>query len=130
MFGLSVRLPLVYGNNDGPYILNKDILSVARQNLKNLILTSPGERIMIPEFGVGIKGYFFQQINGDTFSELSTDINDQVSRYMPFINIEEIRFVTSEDNSSLAFNEVGVSIKFNLGALPYTDILTITSSDV
>ena len=130
MFGFSVRLPLAYGNDDGPYILNKNILSVARQNLKNLILTSPGERIMIPEFGVGIKNYFFQQINGDVFSELSTNINDQVSRYMPFVNIEEIKFVTSEDNSTLAFNEVGVSIKFNLGALPYTDILTITSSDV
>lgn len=130
MFGLSVKLPLVYNNSDGPYALNKDILSVARQNLKNLILTSPGERIMIPAFGVGIKKYFFQQVNSDLFSVLSTDINDQVGRYLPFINIEEIRFITSDENTDLAFNEVGVSIKFNLGSLPYTDILTITSNDV
>ena len=85
---------------------------------------------MIPEFGIGIKNYFFEQISGDTFSELSTNINDQVSRFLPFINIEEISFITSDENSTLAFNEVGVAIKFNLGALPYTDILTITSSDV
>ena len=52
--GISPQLPLVYSHTDGPYQLNKTLKDVVRQNLKMLILTAPGERIMVPEFGVGL----------------------------------------------------------------------------
>ena len=48
--GLSVALPLEVNPNDGAYGVHKDLQSVARQSLKMLILTSPGERIMAPDF--------------------------------------------------------------------------------
>ena len=31
-----------------------------KQNLKMLILTNPGERVMDPEFGVGIKQFYLR----------------------------------------------------------------------
>ena len=55
--GLSVALPLEVNPNDGAYGVHKDLQSVARQSLKMLILTAPGERIMAPDFGVGNKIY-------------------------------------------------------------------------
>ena len=54
--GISPKIPLVYDKIDGPYRLNKDILSMIRQNFKNLVMTNPGERIMEPDFGVGLHG--------------------------------------------------------------------------
>ena len=51
--GLAVKLPLFYDPVDGPYTLLKTMREVGAQNLKMLVLTNPGERIMNPDFGVG-----------------------------------------------------------------------------
>ena len=52
--GLSVALPLSVSDVFGPYDLNTTFQDLAQQNLKMLILTIPGERIMYPDFGVGL----------------------------------------------------------------------------
>ena len=67
MAGISIKLPLSLDPDDG-YKLNKTLKEVARQNLKMLVLTAPGERIMIPEFGVGIRNYLFENMSSDVFS--------------------------------------------------------------
>ncbi len=124
--GISVALPFVYSSEDGPYRLNKTLLETVRQNLKNLILTSPGERIMIPEFGVGLRRFLFEGISPKTYQQLDFKIREQVNKYMPFINIEQIDFFTMENNSTLAPNEVNVQLVYNLGQVAATDVLSIS----
>jgi phage baseplate assembly protein W len=51
--GISAKLPLAYPKSDGPYLLTKDLTENTKQNLKTLIFTNPGERVMILDFGVG-----------------------------------------------------------------------------
>mgnify|MGYP000439218146 FL=1 len=59
MAGLSPKLPLTKDPQDG-YALNKEYVELVQQNLKMILLTAPGERIMEPEFGVGLRNYLFQ----------------------------------------------------------------------
>ena len=124
MYGISPKLPLKESTQDGPYGLTKTINEAVKQNFKNLLLTSPGERIMIPEFGVGLRQYFFEQINSLTFERLTADIHDQTKMYMPFLVLGEIAFETSDTNSNLGFNEVGVSITYSIPGLTPFKILT------
>ena len=58
MSGISPKLPLYIDPVDG-IALNKTLKQMTRQNLKMIILTSPGERIMYPKFGVGLRRYLF-----------------------------------------------------------------------
>jgi phage baseplate assembly protein W len=67
--GISPKVPLIYDPTDGPYQLNKNLKQTINQNLKMLVLTSPGERIMIPEFGVGLRRFLFEQVGEETFSQ-------------------------------------------------------------
>ena len=69
--GLSVALPLAVNTTDGAYALNKDLESMADQNLKMVILTNPGERIMQPDFGSGIRQLLFEPISEELFSRIS-----------------------------------------------------------
>ena len=124
--GISVRLPLAYSKEDGPYGLNKDIGQVVRQNFKNLVLTSPGERIMVPDFGCGLRRLLFEPINGTVRQQVVTTINVQINKYMPFINVEKISFITSDENPNMGINEVMVSIKYNLGSIDSSDTLEIS----
>jgi|TARA_R110000824_G_scaffold234818_1_gene423451 phage baseplate assembly protein W len=126
--GFSVKLPLVYSNLDGPYALTKTFKEVAQQDFKNLVLTSPGERIMIPEFGVGLHRLLFEQINDELYGVISTRIYEQTAEYLPFINIEEVNFFKNEDHPSVALNEIQVQILYNILPINEEDVLTITSS--
>tara|TARA_R110002110_G_scaffold57127_10_gene163626 strand:+ start:1047 stop:1451 length:405 start_codon:yes stop_codon:yes gene_type:complete len=126
--GISPRVPLVYSNTDGPYQLNKTLKDMFKQNLKMLVLTMPGERIMEPNFGVGLYNFLFENISDNTFSSLSQKIQEQVSQYLPAVNLDEITFVTNDEDSLLDLNEVRVAIKYSI--LPYngSDELIITST--
>jgi len=88
--GISVKLPLTYDSLDGPYASTKNLIDTVKQNFKNLVLTIPGERIMNPNFGVGIHNLLFEnytpQIEEDFLERLST----QTNRYLPFVEIIDV----------------------------------------
>ena len=69
MASFSVALPLCRDTTDG-FVMIKKFKTLVRQNLKMLILTVPGERIMDPEFGVGLKTYLFQNFHEGTLAEI------------------------------------------------------------
>jgi phage baseplate assembly protein W len=96
MSGRSPKLPLSRDSQDG-YTLNKTFREVARQNLKMVILTSPGERIMIPEFGVGIRQYLFENATDEAFLTLRGRIFEQARKYLPYITINSVNF--QQENS-------------------------------
>ena len=110
--GISVALPVSYSSQDGPYKLNKTILEAIKQNFKNLVLTSPGERVMLPEFGVGIYNFLFENINNDTFNQVAERIADQTSIYLPVINRESVAFITNTEDTTLGLTEILLGIKY------------------
>lgn len=88
--GLSPKLPLSFDPSDG-YALNKEYEEMIKQNLKMLILTNPGERIMLPDFGVGLRRYLFEP-NIETQAQIERRIQSQIQEYMPFVELNEIQF--------------------------------------
>jgi phage baseplate assembly protein W len=99
--GLNVKSPLIIDSVDGPYALIKDAKEAVKQNLKMIILTSPGERIWIPSFGVGIRSYLFEQLTEATTYLIKQAIQDQVRAYAPYISRLS---VTVEKASDLVSN--------------------------
>lgn len=126
--GISPKLPLSYDVIDGPYRLNRTLGETIKQNFKNLILTMPGERIMIPDFGVGLYGFLFENVSGEVLDELVNRITEQTQTYMPMINLVAIDFITSDEDPNISFNEVRTVIKYNILPLDQDDELIITST--
>ena len=126
MYGIAAKLPLKYSTQDGPYGLTKTVGENTKQNLKNLILTAPGERVMMPDFGVGIHQYMFEQINALTFENITERIHSQVRQYLPYVNIQSVIFQTSDNDADLAFNEVGIGIEYSIPGANNEDTLRIT----
>ena len=126
--GISPKIPLTYNFIDGPYSLNKTLGETIKQNFKNLVLTSPGERIMEPEFGVGLRRYLFENIDGDVMGQLVSRLKEQVSIYMPSVNLLSVDFITSDENPTLAPNEISVSISYSILPSNAQDTLQITTT--
>ena len=98
MFGYGPKLPLKSTPDDGKYGLTKTINETVAQNLKNLILTCPGERMMDPDFGVGLKMFLFEIDANRIASKISERIQTQAQLYMPNLVIENINFVLPEED--------------------------------
>tara|TARA_B100000131_G_C18009381_1_gene569827 strand:+ start:430 stop:807 length:378 start_codon:yes stop_codon:yes gene_type:complete len=117
--GISVKLPLSTDKIDGPYVLNKTLDSTIRQNLKMLVLTEPGERVMNGNFGVGLKRLLFEPVHPTTYERIKERIMSQTSLYLPFINIKDVVFSSNGP-------QVKVSIIYSLGDFEREDVLTIS----
>ena len=131
MPGLSPKLPLHIDQVDG-YALTKDFKQVAAQNLKMVVMTNPGERIMIPGFGVGIKTYLFENATQTTFDAIEENIRQQARVYLPYIIIDRVIFLSERNDfvqagiepSSLS-NYVQIQIKYRIPAIFISDTLSL-----
>jgi phage baseplate assembly protein W len=121
MSTLAVKLPITRDQING-YTMIDDVSTLIKQNFKMLILTNPGERVMIPDFGVGIRAYLFENFNSSVESNISVAIRKQAKKYLPVISIESISF----DNSNSDFNSLLVKIAYTIPALNIKDLLEFT----
>ncbi len=126
MEGYSPKLPLSRDPSDG-FLLTKNLQEVVAQNLKMLILTSPGERVMVPTFGVGLYNYLFELNTQITRIEINERIVSQVKRYMPFVEIVQIDFGDTE-SSEIDRNMLTLIIKYRIIPLNVSAVLNIELS--
>lgn len=99
MSGLAPKLPLRLDEIDGAYELIDDYIDLIEQNFKMLLLTVPGEKMMNPDYGVGLKRYLFENqiTQTSTQSAVKGRIISQAGKYMPYIDIVNINFAQIEN---------------------------------
>ena len=100
-------------DSNGMFAVNYTTLTQAKDNLKNLILTRKGERLMQPEFGCDVWRVLFEQMDGNTIeSSIESSILDAVSIWLPYLNIDTIVF--DYDENDIDNNRITLDIKFSL----------------
>ena len=106
---IGVRFPLDH-SQEGFFYKTKTILDQAKSNMRNLLLTSLGERVMQPEFGSTLMDVVFNQ-GEDVENQIDEAIREAVSNWLPYIIINEI-------NMFQQGNQVDVSIDFSVTLEP------------
>lgn len=109
MSGITPLLPLGFGDEPG-YVLIDKLEDLVKQNLKNLFLTNPGERIMDLDFGIGLKQYLFEQSVAATYDSLEARSVQQVEKYMPFVEIDAVNVAPDDSDSAVVYVEVEYEI--------------------
>ena len=94
--GLSFPLRADSNNN---FAMTKNSLQQAQHNLRNLLLTHPGERVNQPEFGCRLRELGFEQRDEELPSKIEEVINEAVSLWLPYINVLEVETLSDEKNS-------------------------------
>lgn len=104
-------------NSNGVFSTNYTTLTQAKDNLKNLILTKKGERLMNPDFGCDVWLVLFEQMDGDTIeSRIETSILDAVNTWLPYLNLTSIVF--DYDDNDIDTNRISLDIQFSLASNP------------
>lgn len=129
MAGISAKLPLARDPDDG-IGLNKDFRDSVRQNIIMLLLTIPGERMMIPDFGVGLKTYLFEQDNEPLRQEISAKFREQLDRYLPFVDLINISYASQADDPTISENTLVIGIEYAIVPLDAVDVLVLEASEL
>ena len=106
---VGIRFPLDY-SPEGFFYKTKTVLEQSKANLRNLLLTTPGERIFQPDFGSNLKNLVFEQ-RENISEDIESTIRTSVDRYLSYINIINV-FTIQESN------QVNVQVEFSVPLNP------------
>ena len=105
------KLPLKSGNRD-TFEMYDNVKQQINFYLKNLLLTSPGENISDPNYGVGLRIFLFVQHIGYVRSSIASRISSQLSIYLPYLIIEDIQ--VGADSQDIDSNSMTVRVIYGL----------------
>lgn len=79
-----------------------DALQNCKQNMRMVIMTNPGEKLMDPLFGAGVRKLLFDNQRGNSYDMSSGEISEratsliktQADKYLPDVTIKNIDTIT------------------------------------
>lgn len=119
----GIKLPVKAGIN-GFFEQAFTSYDQAKANLRNLLSTKKGERVMQPEFGSGLHSLLFEPMSSDFEKSLQDTITDSVNFWLPYITVEEIDLEMTDEMKDRNYAEM--SITFSVGNQIETDTVTFT----
>tara|TARA_R110002020_G_scaffold137052_3_gene305726 strand:+ start:318 stop:806 length:489 start_codon:yes stop_codon:yes gene_type:complete len=127
-------VPEVYYNKQ----LNRDInlkdiqgsydLQAIKNSIINAFLTSPGQKILNPEFGIDLRRYLFEPVNSSTAYMIKYDIDTKLPEQEPRIELLNVNVdaITDEQEYYIAMqinipslNAYGITLKSLLNSNGY-----------
>ena len=116
---VGIRLPF---NKKRVFTLDYTTKDHAKSKLTNVLLTSPGERLNQPLFGVGLKNRLYEQQTEIAGDDLRSIVNPQVEQYVPEIEIKNIFL----KDGGIAGHKLFVTVNYSLVNNDEEDSVTLS----
>ena len=111
-YAYGITLPVQRGNT-GYFNQAFSSFEQAKSNLKNLLLTKKGERVMQPNFGTGLQSLLFEQMTDEFETKLEETITKNVNYWLPYITIRQIDIEMTDEMKDR--NMANMNIQFTVG---------------
>ena len=101
---IGILTPVSFNQSGGSlFNMSINLEDQIQDNLRNLLSTNHGERLLLGDFGANLKELAYDLTSEDVISEALIRISTAVNKYMPFVTLETFTptVVKSADNSSI-----------------------------
>jgi phage baseplate assembly protein W len=109
-YAIGISLPLQIGGTGFTQTYNTT--DQIKSNIKNLLLTQKGERILQPEFGSGLHEILFDFNNDDIEGKIEDSINEAFEQWLPYVTVADI--VVEQTDALKDRNRVNISLTFQV----------------
>ena len=96
---LGAPYPIV--KNPRGFLATQTGLNQIKSDLLSLLLTNPGERVMLPDYGIPLKKIIFEPNDPTTLSRVREMIITAIKMWEPRIVVEQIEVSSGIEESSL-----------------------------
>jgi Bacteriophage baseplate protein W len=100
--GTGVRFPFLPVNGALGYVSGMELI---RQSVETILYTEPGERIMLPAFGCGLRRYVMEPNTLSTRTAMQEDIATALATWEPRISVSKVA-VTAADDPTLVWIDI------------------------
>lgn len=121
-YAIGITLPIQNGNT----FFNQSFQTrdQVKSNIKNLLLTKKGERILQPEFGSGLQELLFEFNDDNLETKIEETITQALELWLPYVNVDSIDIEQTDELKDR--NRVNVSITFAIAGNPQLNEVTFT----
>lgn len=104
------------GFYDSEFVRVKSDNDLFAESITRILMTSPGERVGQPFFGVGLKRALFDQIDEVSLQNLERIINEQIETYEPRVNLTKNHVETDTNN-----HKILIQLAYRIKGEPFED---------
>jgi len=109
-----------------PYFYTETSETLIKNNLKQLLGTNPGERILLPDFGCSLRKFLFQQLDTTTKNDIIRQVVNSITKYLKSVEILEIKVQEVDeigpDNNNVINIQLRLKIKDETNLVFYTEV--------
>lgn len=102
----------------GYFATTDDELTAVNQNIRSLLMTNRGERVMHYDFGCDLRKILFEPRTEELKISVADRINSQIERWLPFISLEGLNILFDDDYPEVPSNGIGIVIAYRLKNKP------------
>jgi phage baseplate assembly protein W len=97
------------------------------QMIEQVLLTSPGERVDLPEFGCGLRALVFAPMSESLAATLHLQVTQALAQWLPgAIHVTNVAVETSGENAALEPGTVQVAVSYTLIETQTNEQTTVT----
>ena len=90
-------------------------VEAVRTSIDNILGTTPGERVFLPTFALGLRDLVFEPIDTNMVNRMSNDLKARIEFWDPRVEITGVNFKEDSDN-----NYVELTVNFKIKS--YTEV--------
>jgi len=109
---IGLRMPFDKAET-GLFGTTETTLEQAGHNIKNLLLTAKGERVMQPDFGSNLRALLFEQADENIGERIEETILESISTWLPYISVEKIDIIEDTSNPNLMKVNLDFSLNYD-----------------
>ena len=130
---LDIESAVYYNEQLNKSVILKDIqgsydMDAIKNSITNIFLTTPGQKILSPEFGINLRRFIFEPASSFTAYRIKADILNNLPDMEPRIELQEVTVIPVPDEHEFyvtlqinvpSLNAYGISLKSLLNSNGY-----------
>jgi len=109
-----------------PYFFAETGETLIKNNLKQLLTTQPGERILLPDFGCNLRQFLFQPLDSITIERIKRQVITSITKYLTSVYIQDIKVEELDeigpDNNQVINVKLRIKVKDETNLVFYTEV--------
>jgi hypothetical protein len=128
---IGLKIPFRLGN-DGYFETNTDTISQVSSNIRNLLLTKPGERRFNNSFGSSLYKFLFEQNELDESKDILVNlIQNDLDKFMNGVIVTDVKVkLTDNQINNNDQTKIFISVEFTYRDLLSKTEVTITNNNL
>ena len=114
---IGIENKFIKGDIEGWFKSTKTTIEAVKQNIRSILKTEKGERLMQPNLGISLRALLFNPVDEGTNILIQEEITGVMAKYFPFVNITDIE-VNNDGEDAIGKTLVQVKISFMINNNP------------